>query len=133
MLIDSQNLFSLNQGFTKTTSDSTFTLKFGKGDVSYVPFMIVPLADFTTTESILVQLVTAVDEEFSEPVELFQFTVNKEDLIAGKLFPVAHLPKGNLGYMKVVYTLTFTDGYTSEATGRLMAGVVAGIDTRLEE
>jgi len=133
MLLDSQNLFSLNQTINSGVNDSTYTIKFGKGDVSYLPIHMQPLADFINTQSIVVKFITAVDEEFTEPVELAQFSVAKEDLVAGKAFPVAHLPKGNLGYMKLTYTATLDDGAEAETQGKILAGIVPAIDTVYEE
>ena len=52
MLLDSQNLFSDNQKISKASpADSDNIVKFGKGDISYLPLLIQVTNDFTGCKS----------------------------------------------------------------------------------
>ena len=124
MLLDAQNLFSDNQSITTGTIISDNIVRFGKNDVSYVPFLAQATQDFSNLESLTLKIETCKDEDFSEATILAQSTLNLAQLKAGAKFPIAYLPKGNLGYMRLTYT---TVG-TTETTGKITAGVVAGND-----
>ena len=125
MLLDTQNLFSDNQAITTGTIYSTNTVKFGLGNVSFVPLLIQVVNDFTNLTSLTVKVQTSATSDFASSVDLAQSTVLLADLKAGKRFPINYLPQGNLGYMRLAYV---TAGETSETTGKITAGVAAGID-----
>ena len=125
MLLDTQNLFSDNQAITTGTIYSTNVVKFGSGDVSFVPLLIQVVNDFTNLTSLTVKVQTSSSENFSSSTDLAQSTVLLADLKAGKKFPINYLPEGNLGYIRLAYV---TEGETSETTGKITAGVVAGLD-----
>ncbi len=128
MLLDSQNLFSDNQKITKT-ADSTNIVRFGAGDISYLPLLIQVVNDFSTCQSLTVKIITSDNPAFARPVELAQTTIARVELKAGKKFPICHMPKGNLGYVKLNYAVTGSD----EETGAITAGVVVNLDTELQE
>lgn len=129
MLLDSQNLFSDNQKITSGTIDSENVVKFGLGDISYLPLLIQATNDFSNLESLSVKILTSADENFTTSTELAQSTLTKDELKQGAKFPLANMPKGNKGYVKLVYVV---DG-SSETTGTITAGVVLNNDTNLEE
>ena len=120
MLLDSQAMFSDAQEITSGTIYSTNTVKFGKGDVSFVPVIIQVVKKFESLSKLSVAVQTAEDVEFSEPITLVESQLALEDLKEGAKFAISYLPKGNLGYMRLAY---IADG--SETSGKITAGVVA--------
>ncbi len=121
MLLDSQNLFSDNQAITTGSINSDNTVCFGKGDVSFVPLLIQVVSDFSNLTSLTVKIQTSETEDFSSNEELATSTLELAELKSGKRFPISYLPKGNKGYMRIVYSV---DG-TQETTGKITAGVIA--------
>ncbi len=121
MLLDAQNLFSENQAITTGSINSDNTVYFGKGDVSFAPLLIQVVEDFTNLTSLTVKVQTSQEEDFSSSEDLVTSTLELADLKAGQRFPINFLPKGNKGYMRIVYTVTGT----AETTGKITAGVVA--------
>ncbi len=130
MLLDSQNLFSDNQKISKASpADSDNIVKFGKGDISYLPLLIQVTNDFTNVESLDVKVVTSADEAFSEPVELASSKLPLNALKCGAIFPITHMPSGNLGYIKLIYT---PEGASDETTGCITSGIVSALETDFE-
>ena len=129
MLLDTQNLFSDNQAITTGTINSTNVVRFGKGDISYVPIIIQVTKSFTNLTSLTVKIQTSADSTFATAVDLAQSTMLLADLTAGAVFPLTYLPKGNKGYIR----LTYTGAGTTETTGTITAGVVAGLDREIKE
>ncbi len=129
MLLDAQNLFSDEQAITTGTIYSTNTVKFGKNDVSFVPIIIQSVADFSDLTSLQVKIQTDDNAEFSSAVDLAASTLLKADLKAGAKFPISYLPKGNKGYIRLAYIVTGT----TETTGKITAGVVAGDGLEIQE
>ena len=121
MLLDNQNLFCENQEITTGEIFSQNIISFGKNDVSFAPFVIQAVSDFSSLNSLTVKIQTSVDATFSEPIELASSTLTLENLKAGSTFPITFLPKGNKGYMRLVFIV---DG--SESSGKITSGVVAG-------
>ena len=124
MLLDSQNLFSDAQKITTASIDSENIVKFGKGDISFLPLLIQVVEDFSNLESLSVKVITSATETFDSPVELVSATLTLEDLKAGKRFPIAQMPKGNLGYVKLSYVAQGA----SETTGKITAGIISELD-----
>ena len=122
MLLDSQNLFSENQEITTGTIYSQNIIDFGKNDVSFVPVIIQAVNDFTNLDSLNVVIQTSKTPAFDEVVNLTQTKLELSELKAGAKFPITQLPKGNLQYMRLAYEVQGT----SETTGKITAGVVAG-------
>jgi len=132
MLLDAQNLFSEKQAITTGTAASTNVVKFGKNDVSFVPIIIQVAAGFSDLTSLTVNIQTATDAAFTSPVTLLSSTMLLADLTAGAKFPISYLPKGNLGYMRLTYTVTASEN-TTESTGKITAGVVASDELSYHE
>lgn len=129
MLLDAQNLFSDKQSITTGTIYSTNVVKFGKNDVSFVPIIIQSVADFSDLTSLAVKVQTDTTASFSNPVDLITASLAKADLKAGGKFPISYLPKGNKGYIRLAYVVTGT----TETTGKITAGVVAGDGLEIQE
>ena len=125
MLLDTQNLFSDAQAITATAASNN-VVRFGLGDISFVPLLIQVVEDFATLTSLTVKVQTAVDSAFTTPVDLASVTIAAADLKAGTILPVNYIPKGNLGYMRLYYTVTGSNA----TAGKITAGVTAGIDIR---
>lgn len=121
MLLDNENLFSNNQKITTGTIESENIIKFGENDVSFVPVLIQVTKDFSTLTSLKIKVETSQDEKFSSPTVLAESTLSKDSLKEGSSYPIAYLPKGNKGYMRLSYIV---EG-ESETTGTITAGVVA--------
>ena len=126
MLYDLETLFSDNQEIT-TTAESTNVVCFARGPIKEVsfgtplPLRIQVTETFAGLTNLTVAVETAADEEFGEPVELATSgAVAAEDLVAGYTFPINFIPKGNLGYMRLKYTVSGT-----ATAGKITAGVVA--------
>ena len=122
MLLDTQNLFSDAQAITTGPIDSQNIVKFGKSDVSFVPIIIQAVSDFSKLTSLTVKVVTSDTSDFTSSKVLAESKLELVDLKAGARFPISYLPKGNLGYIKLTYTVA---GDTAETTGKITAGVVA--------
>jgi len=120
MLLDKENLFSDEQAIT-ATAYSTNVVKFGKNDVSYVPVLVQVVEDFAGLTSLKVEFETSATENFTSSTSLVSSTLALSDLKAGATFPISYLPKGNLGYMRIKYTVVGTG-----TAGKITAGVVAG-------
>ncbi len=123
MLLDTQNLFSDDQAITATAASNN-VVRFGLGDISFVPLLIQVTEDFATLTSLTVKVQTASDSAFTTPVDLASVTVAAADLKAGKILPINYIPKGNLGYMRLYYTVTGSNA----TAGKITAGVTASID-----
>lgn len=52
MLLDSENLFSDNQSLASGTIYSENIIKFGNGDISYLPLLIQVTNDFTNARNL---------------------------------------------------------------------------------
>ena len=124
MLLDSQNLFSENQTITTGAIACENIIKFGTGEVSYVPVAIQATSDFSNLTNLKVSVQTSQNENFESSTTLCETTLPKESLKTGAMFPIAYLPRGNKGYMRLVYTV---EG-SSETTGKITAGVTCGND-----
>ncbi len=129
MLLDLQNLFSDNQAITSGTAVSANTVNFGKNDVSFVPVIIQATSDFSDLTSLTAEIQTSSDIAFTTPVTLLSSTMTLAKLKAGAKFPISYLPKGNLGYMRLAYTVTGS----AETTGKITAGVVASDEAGYHE
>ncbi len=117
MLLDSQNLFSDNQTITATAASQNI-IKFGKGDVSFLPFFAQVTSDFDNLTSLTIALQTSNSEDFSTPTTLIESKLLLAQLKAGNKFPISQFPKGNQGYMRILYTI---EG-TAPTTGAITAG-----------
>ena len=125
MLLDAQCLFSENQAITASAA-STNVVKFGKGEFTFVPLLIQVTQDFATLTSLTVKVQTATDAAFTTAVDLASSTIAVAGLTTGTVIPINYIPRGNLGYIRIYYTVTGSNA----TTGKITAGVVAGVDIR---
>jgi len=123
MLLDAQSLFSDAQAIT-ASSASVNVVRFGKGEFTFVPLLIQVVEDFATLTSLTIKIQTAVDSAFTNPVDLASTTILAADLKAGKVAPINFIPSGNLGYIRIYYTVTGSNA----TAGKITAGVVANLD-----
>ena len=130
MLLDSQNLFYDNQEINEKTQYSTNTVKFGKGDISYIPLIVQVVEDFKDIEGLEVCVETSISADFNSFNVLISSSLELSELKAGKLFPINNIPQGNLGYIRLKYT---TKGDNKETQGKITAGVAAGVDRGIQE
>ena len=126
MLYDLETLFSNNQEVTTTaTSDNVVCLAKGViKEVSFgtpLPLRIQVTKDFDGATGLTIEVETASDKEFSD-VKVLATTgkVAIASLVAGYVAPINFIPKGNLGYMRLKYTVEGT-----ATAGAITAGIVA--------
>ncbi|MCD7740108.1 MAG: hypothetical protein LUH11_02020 [Candidatus Gastranaerophilales bacterium] len=125
MILDEQALFSDNQAITESC-ESENILYLGKREISFgtpVELFIQVTEDFNNLTSLGIKVQTSQTEDFSEYIDLIEQTMLLADLIKGAESAIKFLPKGNLGYMRLYYTVTGT----APTTGSVLAGVSDGI------
>ena len=125
MLLDAQSLFSDAQAITASAA-STNVVRFGKGEFVFVPLLIQVVESFTALTSLTVKIQTATDSAFTTPVDLASATIASAGLTAGTIIPINYIPSGNLGYIRIYYTVTGSNA----TAGKITAGVTAGVDIR---
>lgn len=115
MIFDGENLFFNDKpcAGTALTSD---VLKVGIGE-SYDPIKFFLTVTGTTEKTAAVDLETAADEAFTNPVKLASFA---------NLPISAPVPRGNLGYLRVNMT-------TAPKSGKVTAGLVLDDEIRKED
>lgn len=126
MILDEQGLFSNNQAITATCV-STNVLDMGKREVSFgtpIPLLIKVTEDFDKLTSLSVSVETSLDEGFTTPVKLTETTITLANLKKDKVIPIEFLPKGNLGYMRLKYTVTGT----APTQGKVLAAIPDGVE-----
>lgn len=126
MILDEQCLFSNNQAITASCV-STNILDLGKREVSFgtpIDLIIQVTEDFNNLTSLSVAVQTSLNESFSTPVKLTETTLSLANLKKGEVLPIQFLPKGNLGYMRLSYTVTGT----APTKGKVLAGIVDGAE-----
>ena len=124
MILDEQGMFSNNQAVTESSASENI-LDLGDREVSFgtpVEIFVQVTEDFDNLTSLTVAVQTSDDEEFTTSVTLIECTVLLADLTQGSVIPVKFLPKGNIGYMRLYYTVTGT----APTQGKILAGVVEG-------
>lgn len=127
MILDEQCIFSDDQKIT-TSCVSTNVLYMGKREVSFgtpIEVFIQITEDFNNLTSLTIKVQTSVDEEFSESVDLIEQTMLLAELKAGNVSSIKFLPKGNLGYMRLNYTVT---GTTAPTKGSILAAITEGCE-----
>ena len=125
MILDEQGLFSNNQKVT-TSVASENVLDLGKREVSFgtpVELFIQVSEDFNNLTSLDVKVQTSVDEDFSDSVDLIEQTMTLAELTQGAVSAIKFLPKGNLGYMRLFYTVNGS----APTKGKIVAGIVDGV------
>lgn len=127
MILDEQAIFSDKQAVTVDAA-STNIIKF-KGEVAFgTPIEIFGeiVEAFKSTEvaSIVVKLQTDDNAAFSSATDLVTETLSAITL--GTKFKLKYLPKGNEGYVRLYYDLTFKTGVSAATEGKITAGIVDG-------
>ena len=125
MILDEQGLFSNNQKIT-ASAESENILDLGKREVSFgtpVELFIQVAEDFNNLTTLEIKVQTSTDEEFTDPEDLIEQAMTLTELKKGAVSAIKFLPKGNLGYMRLFYTVTGTN----PTTGKILAGITAGV------
>lgn len=125
MILDEQGLFSDKQAITETCV-STNILDMGYREVSFgtpVELFIQVAETFNNLTSLTIKVQTAKEEDFSDAVDLAEDTILASSLIKGATSVIKFLPKGNLGYIRLSYTVVGT----APTEGKILAGVVDGV------
>ena len=124
MILDEQGLFSNNQSIT-ATAVSTNVLDLGKREVSFgtpVEVFIQVTEDFNNLTSLAIKVQTSSAENLGTTTDLIEQTILAADLTKGAVSSIKFLPKGNLGYMRLVYTVKGSN----PTTGKILAGITDG-------
>ena len=125
MILDEQGLFSNNQKVTASTASENI-LDLGKREVSFgtpVELLIQVTEDFNNLTSLDVKVQTSVEEDFSDSVDLIEQTMTLSELKKGEVSAIKFLPKGNLGYMRLFYTVNGS----APTKGKILAGITDGV------
>ncbi len=126
MILDEQGLFSNNQKITATAA-STNILNMGKREVAFgtpVEVYIQVTEAFNNLTSLSIKVQTSATEAFSSPVDLIEQSLLLAKLTKGTVSTIKFLPKGNLGFLRLLYTVTGT----APSTGAILAGIVDGAE-----
>ncbi len=121
MILDEQGLFSDNQTVTESCA-STNIIEFGKREIAFgtpVEIFIQITETFNNLTSLEIKVQTSEQENFTSAVDLISQKLTLTDLIKGKVSSVKFIPEGNLGYMRLYYTVTGT----TPTTGAIFAGI----------
>lgn len=106
-MIDSLLIFSDKQAVTETC-DSENIVYLGKREIAFgkpVPLEILINEDFNNLTSLTVTVQTDENENMEAAKDLVSATLVADDLKAGKKIPIAFMPAGNMGYVKLKYTV----------------------------
>lgn len=125
MILDEQGLFSNKQAITKSCVSEN-VLDMGKREVSFgtpVGLFIQIAETFNNLTSLSIKVQTSMEEDFSSSVDLVEQKILLAGLKKGEVSSIKFLPKGNLGFLRLVYTV---DG-TNPTQGAIIAGVVDGV------
>lgn len=128
MLFDAKLLLSNKQAITATAAstdviDTGQTKDVGKG--GDIPLCIQVTEAFNNLTSLTIEIQTATDSAFTTPISLAQMVIPAVSLKAGYQAPIITIPQGMKRYIRLNYTVTGT----APTTGRVMAGIVAGVQT----
>ena len=134
MLLDMETLFSDAQAITvSAASTNVIHTAFGKlKEIAFgtpLPLLIQVVDDIKGCTSVKVAVQTSATEDFAETVTLAETAaIPVAELVAGYRFPINFMPKGNLGYTRLYYTV---DG--TATAGKVDAGVIAGQDNSYQD
>ncbi|MBQ9244880.1 hypothetical protein IJ182_01280 [bacterium] len=124
MILDEQGLFSNKQAITASAA-STNVLDFGKREIAFgtpVDVFIQISDDFNNLTNLNIKVQTSDKETFTTSVTLIEQTIPLSDLKKGAVSTIKFIPKGNLGYMRLYYTVTGT----APTKGSVTAGIADG-------
>lgn len=136
MLLDVQTMYSDAQAI-KTSAASTNIVKLASNqykmtEIAFgnpIPLLVQLVEDIAGATSLKVAFQTSATEDFADPVTLAEATENDaEKLVAGYKFALNYIPKGNLGYTRLFYTV----GGTATA-GAITAGIVLAHDNSYQD
>lgn len=134
MLLDMETLFSDAQAITVTAA-STNVIHTAAGKLKEIafgtplPLLIQVIEEFKGCTSVKVAVQTSATEDFAAPVVLAETAaIPVADLVAGYRFPINFMPKGNLGFTRLYYTVAGT-----ATAGKIDAGIVAGHDNSYQD
>ena len=127
MILDNEAIFSDNQAVTIDAA-STNIVKL-EGEVANgtpVEIFIQLMEGFKSAEvsSVAVKVQTSATEDFSSVTDLVSETLSSLD--AGARANLKFLPKGNKGYIRLYYDVTFKSGVSAATAGKITAGIVEG-------
>ena len=124
MILDEQGLFSNKQAITSSCVSENI-LDLGKREVSFgtpVELFIQIAETFNNLTSLNIKVQTSIDEDFLDSIDLIEHTMLLDELEKGEVSSIKFLPKGNLGYMRLSYTVVGS----TPTTGKILAGIVDG-------
>ena len=125
MILDEQGLFSNKQAITLSCVSEN-VLDLGTREVSFgtpVELFIQIAETFNNLTSLSIKVQTSDEEDFSSSVDLIEQKMLLAELKKGEVSSIKFLPKGNLGFVRLVYTV---DG-TNPTQGAVTAGIVDGV------
>lgn len=128
MLFDAKLLMSNQQAITATAASTDIIDRGDANDVGRagdIPLCIQVTEDFDNLTSLAIELQTDSDSAFGSATTLFTVTVLLADLVAGYQIPVITLPQHTERYLRANYTVVGT----APTTGKVTAGIVAGVQT----
>lgn len=123
MILDKQNLFSDAQAITASAASENY-VDMGAREIAFgdpVEIFIGVEEAFTNLTSLTIAVQTDDEITFSGATTLVSETILLANLTAGARANLKFMPKGNLGYMRLYYTVT---GSAPDA-GKITAGIVA--------
>ena len=124
MILDEQSMFSNKQSITQSCASENI-INFGKREISFgTPVeLFIQISDtFDNLTSLTVAVQTSNEETFSSPTDLIEQTMLLEELKKGAVSSVKFIPKGNLGFIRLYYTVTGEN----PSKGSIIAAVVDG-------
>ena len=136
MRLDSQLLFSDNQAVTSTAYSENVVQIASTGNglteaaFGYrVPLLIQVTEDFAGCTSITVAVETSETEDFTSYDTLAETSdVALANLTEGYRFAIGEIPKGNLGFMRLKYTVSVT-----ATSGAVTAAIVDDLDNSFQD
>lgn len=134
MLLDMETLFCNKQAVT-STAPSTNVVHTALGKLKEIafgtpmPILIQVIEAFAGCTSVKVALQTSATEDFSTAVTLAETgAIPVAQLKAGFKFPINFMPKGNLGYTRLYFTVNGT-----ATAGKIDAGFVVAHDNSYQD
>ena len=125
-MLDDSLKFSENQAIT-ATANSTNTIDLGLNrEVAFgtpVPLYIIIKEDFNNLTSLKFAITTSASSDMSNAVELASTTVALANLKKGNTVPLAFMPTGNKGFVRLTYTVTGTAPTTGKVSAYLTDAV----------
>ena len=128
MLFDAKNLMSNKQAITATAASTDIIDRGDTKDVGKagdIPLCIQVTEAFNNLTSLTIELQTDDNSGFSSAATLFSLVVPLASLTLGYQTPVIVLPQKTERYLRLNYTVTGT----APTLGKVMAGIVAGVQT----